>query len=171
MDYLGSIRNPLHDGLFLLLCDSQARYGGWDVHGAELAREGSTSLTLDGMRAYVEEAHGGGQYEIHRGADATLWISPPAEPGVGPIPAAALIREPRIRTTPVGLIDLPSGTLVVALAYPPLNMTTDGDYAGITHEDGERLDVVFGTGVAAITREHTATGQVLALRAAPKPNA
>ncbi|GAB2441696.1 hypothetical protein [Nocardia tengchongensis] len=171
MDYLGSIRNPVHDGLFLVLCDSRARYGGWDVHGAELACEGSASLTLDGSRAYVEEAHGGGQYEVHRGADGTLWISLPAEPGVRPIPADALEHEPRIRTTPVGLIDLPSGTLVLALAYPPLNMTTDGDHAGITHEEGERLDVVFGSGVVAITREHTATGQVLALRAAPEPNA
>ncbi|MEV6073036.1 hypothetical protein AB0L82_41380 [Nocardia sp. NPDC052001] len=171
MDYLGSIRNPLHDGLFLLLCDSQARYGGWDVHGTALACEGSTSLALDGLRAYVEEAHGDGRYEVRRGSDRTLWIALPVEPGVRPIAADALEHEPRVGTAPVGLIDLPSRKLVLALAYPPLNMATDGDYAGITHEEGERLDVTFDAAVVAITREHTATGQVLALRPAPELNA
>lgn len=170
VEYLGSIRNPVHDGLFLLLCDSRTRYGGWDVHGPELASEGSTSLTLDGLRAYVEEAHGDGRYEVHHDtAGGTLWISPPEEPGVHPIPAEALEHEPRLRTSPLALIDLPSGTLVLALAYPPLNMTTDGDHAGLTHGDGERLDIEFGIGTVEITREHTATGQVLALRAMPKP--
>lgn len=171
MNYLGSIRNSLHDGLFLMLCDAQAQYGGWDVHGDELADVGSTQLVLGGLRAYVEEAHGGGRHEVHRSSDGTLWVSPPVEPGINPIPPEDLEHRPRTRTHPVGLIDLPSGTLVLALAYPPLNTTTDGDHAGLTHGEGERLDVAFGAGVVAITREHTTTGQVLALRAEQRHNA
>ncbi|MEV0064565.1 hypothetical protein [Nocardia sp. NPDC050718] len=164
MNYLGSIRNPVHDGLFLVLCDAGARFGGWDVHGDELAAEGSAQLVLDGLRVYVEEAHGDGRHEVRRSEDGTLWISPPAEPGIRPIPEDGLEHEPRTETLPMGLVDVPSGTLVLALAYPPLNMTTDGDHAGVTHEQGERLDVVVGPGVLVITRERTAAGQTVALR-------
>ncbi|MET8649885.1 MULTISPECIES: hypothetical protein [Nocardia] len=164
MKDLGSIRNPVHDGLFLILCDAHARFGGWDVHGDELADEGSKSLVLDGVRAYVEEACGDGHHAVYRGDDGTLWITPPVEPGVRPIPPDGLERDPRTETVPVGTVDVPSGTLVVALAYPPLNMTTDGDHAGVTHGAGERLDVIVGPAVLSITRERTAEGQVLALR-------
>ncbi len=38
------------------MCDAGARFGGWDVHGDELAAAGSL-LVLDGLRVYVEEAH------------------------------------------------------------------------------------------------------------------
>ncbi|MEV0340908.1 hypothetical protein AB0H49_17965 [Nocardia sp. NPDC050713] len=59
MNYLGSIRNPLHDGLFLVLCDGEAPFGGWDVHGDELAAEGSTR-----RRAARER---GGCFDHHTG--------------------------------------------------------------------------------------------------------
>lgn len=84
--------------------------------------------------------------------------------GVRPIPPDGLERDPRTETVPVGTVDVPSGTLVIALAYPPLNMTTEGDHAGVTHGEGEHLDVVIGPCALSITREHTAEGQVLALR-------
>lgn len=164
MRYLGSVRNTSHDGLFLIMCDAGARFGGWDAHGDELADQGSGPLVLDGLRAHVEEAHGSGRYEVHQSADGTLWITPPAEPGVRPIAPELLECAPRTGLTPMGFVDVPSGELVLALAYPPLGTTTSGDHADITHGAGERLDIVVGPAVAVLTRERAADGQVIAVR-------
>ncbi len=61
-------------GLFVVICDSTARFGGWDEHGERLADDGSGELDLEGLRAFVEEAHGSGSL-FHYGA---LHSTPPA---------------------------------------------------------------------------------------------
>lgn len=165
MRCLGHVRNRNHDGLFVILCDSTARFGGWDEHGDALADEGSTELDLGGLRAFVEEAHGAGSHELHRSDDGTLWLLAPIEDGVRRIPVDHLESAPRVQVIEMGAIDVPSRTLTIALAYPPLNTTTQGDHAGVTHEDGERLDVMEVAEVLVVTREFTADGaQVVALR-------
>lgn len=165
MRCLGHVRNRNHAGLFVILCDSTARFGGWDEHGETLAREGSMELDLGGLRVFVEEAHGAGSHELHRSDDGTLWLLAPIEDGVRRIPVEHLESAPRVEAIEMGVIDVPSRTLTIALAYPPLNTTTKGDHAGVTHEDGERLDVLEVAEVLVVTREFTADGgQVVVLR-------
>lgn len=165
MRCLGHVRNRDHDGLFVILCDSAARFGGWDEHGETLADEGSMELDLGGLRAFVEEAHGSGSHELHRSDDGTLWLLAPIEEGVRRIPVDHLESAERTEVIEMGVVDVPSRVLTIALAYPPLNTTTQGDHAGVTHGDGERLEVMEVAEVLVVTREFTADGaQVVALR-------
>jgi hypothetical protein len=162
---LGEVRNRAHDGLFVVICDSMAEFGGWDEYGEMLADEGSTELDLDGLRAFVEEAHGSGHHEVFASEDGTIWINPPIEPGVM-IPLDRIEHEPRTQVVERGVVDVPSGTLTIALAYPPLNMTARGDHAGVMHDDGERLDIPTDVRTFSVRREFTASGQIVALRCA-----
>ena len=164
MKLLGEIHNRAHDGLFVVICDSKAEFGGWDEYGEVLGDEGSTELDLDGSRAYVEEAHGAGHHDVLASDDGTIWLDPPIEPGVVRIPRDRIEREPRIEIVELGFVDVPSGTLTIALAYPPLNLTSTGDHAGVTHEADERVDVPTEIRVFVVRREFTAAGQIVALR-------
>lgn len=162
----GRVTNRAHEGLFVILCDSKARFGGWDEHGEMLADEGSVPLELDGLRAFVEEAHASGRFghhEVLESEDGTIWLRT-FERGSTPIPIEALEREARTEVVEMGFVDVPSGTLTIALAYPPLNTTSTGDHAGVVHNEGERVDVKTKSKLFAVIREFTESGQVVALR-------
>ena len=158
MKRLGEIRNADHDGLFVLVCDSRARYGGWDEHGDRLADEGSMELDLGGLRAFVEEAHGSGSHEVLASDDGTIWLHPPLEPGVTRIPTDRIETEPRTERVEMGAIDVPSGVLTIALAYSTLNGSDD------MHAPHERVDIPTDARAFSVVREFAASGQIVALK-------
>lgn len=170
MQHLGRVTNHAHNGLFVILCDASAQYGGWDDYGEVLGDDGSMELALGELRAYVEEGdcRHGGAVQVYRGNDGVLWIAPAAEPGVVPLPVDRIEDEPRTEIAPMGTIDLPTGTLTIATAYPALNLEATGDHAGLAHDDGERLDIAVAPGAWTLAREFTAVGQIISLRPVPQ---
>lgn len=169
MEKLGLVRNRTHQGMFIVLCDAEAEFKGWDEYGEVLADEGNMNLDLQGKRAVVLEAHShqlkeAGAWLVFRGAGDVLFLQPPLERGVERLEAALLADEPRTETVAIGDVDVPSGTLTIALAYPPLNTETDGDHAGVTHGEGERLDVAVGHPGFTVQLEWVREQQVIALR-------
>lgn len=170
MQHLGRVINHAHNGLFVILCDASAQYGGWDDYGEALADDGSMELVLGELRVYVEEGDGryGGAVEVYRSNDGVLWVAPAAEPGVMPLPVDRIDDEPRIQIVPLGTIDVPTGMLTIATAYPALNVEATGDHAGVTHDDGERLDIALAPGAWTLARELTAAGQIISLRPVPQ---
>ena len=166
MKSLGKISNQYHNGLFVIICDSAAKFGGWDEHGQWLVDQGSTELQLDGLRAYVEEGDGryGGKPEVFSEDDGTLWLAPASELGVVSLTMQQIVAEPRTHSVEMGYVDVPSGILTLALAYPALNQEAIGDHKGLTHEPGERMDVAVKASLFQLTREFTSSGQIIALR-------
>lgn len=96
--------------------------------------------------------------------DGTLFVRPPPEDGVVGIPEDELVTAVRTKVVVMGHVDVPSATLTIALAYPPLNTTSDGDHAGVTHAEGERLDIPTSVRTFVVKREFAGAGQVVALR-------
>lgn len=170
MQHLGRIVNRSHNGLFAIICDSTAQFGGWDDYGEALADEGSQPLVLGELRAFVEEADGryGGDYQIYQSDDGVVWIAPPREPGIDPLDGDRIEHEPRTEVGEATPIDVPSGVLTIAIAYPALNQEATGDHAGVVHAKDERLDIALAPGAWSLARERTATGQILALRPVPQ---
>jgi len=162
MDKLGTVTNRAHDGMFVVICDSQARYGGWDTHGDRLSDEGSLELDLDGVRGFVEEGHGG-RVDVYRTERGELVLNNEKDTG---IPADQL-GDPRTELLPMGEIDVPSGKLTIASAYPALNMEARGNHAGIAHAADERLDVEVAPGRFRVARAFTAGGNFVVLERMP----
>lgn len=105
---------------------------------------------------------GGGKGQtlhVFENDSGVLFATAPEDGGVSPED----ISLPLTETSEVGVIDLPNGELVIALAYPPLNMQTDGDFAGVEHGEGEILRVPCGHKQLRVSMEHTERGWRLQL--------
>lgn len=162
MDKLGTVTNRAHDGMFVVICDAQARFGGWDEHGDRLSDEGSLELDLDGVRGFVEEGHGG-RVDVYRTAAGEILLNNEKDTGV----PADRLGDARTELVPMGAVDVPSGKLTIASAYPALNTEAKGDHAGLAHEAGERLDLEVPPGRFRVVRAFTTAGNFVVLEPAP----
>lgn len=145
MKKLGSITNRGFDGDSIVLVDSEAKFGGWDVYGEEIADADMLQLNLDGNQAYVDcilsvDGDSIGTCNVYQCDDGRIWLLLEEE-GFSSEQLGQFESAPPKEMDEMGVVDVPSGTLVVAIAYPALNMLSSGDMAGVEHEAGERLDV------------------------------
>jgi hypothetical protein len=160
MKHLGTVKNRSHDGSFIIICDANAEFGGWDEHGEQLADEGSCELRLSNGSAFVEEAYGGA-WEVCLTEHGEIRLTNPGE-DVGL--AIEELGEPQTERAPMGHVDVPSGELVVATAYPPLNTTSAGDHAGQTHQSGEVVRINNCVSRYSVSRVFTAKGNFVCLQ-------
>ena|GEM_PF-2091430 len=162
LDSLGTVTNRGFDGFFFVLCDAQLPFGGWDEHSEAMCDE-EVQYEVGGQRACVIGSGDAGALHVFQDPqDGALYLTQPREGGVD----VEQIDDAVQSTTTVGYIDVPSGALVVALAYPPLNKQTSGDFADAEHQDGEILRIE-RTGALRLELQHCASG--VRYRVAPDP--
>lgn len=138
---LGEVRNQSHHAHPLVLCDAEAQFGGWDEHEDAIVNETPHQLNLEGLRVCL--AHGGfhGHVDVFR--DGPRIVATNTEDGGLDLEGGevSLPEDDACDIQVMGVVDVPSQRLTVALAYPPLNKETTGDHADVTHGDDEILHI------------------------------
>ncbi|MBW2737040.1 MAG: hypothetical protein JRH20_32050 [Deltaproteobacteria bacterium] len=145
MKKLGSITNRTFDGDSVVLVDSRAKFGGWDVFGDAIADADMLQLDLDGVHAYVDsiltiDGDSIGTCDVHQCDNGRIWLVLEEEE-LSKEQLEQLESESPSEMDKMGVVDVPSGTLVIAISYPALNMVTHGNMEGVAHDAGERLDI------------------------------
>ena len=135
-----------------MFCDSELQFGGWDAYQEDIVDE-TVQLEIDGQRACLSGGGEGQTLHVFEGDDA-WYATAPEDGGV----ASDQIDTPVSASSDIGIIDVPSGTLTIALAYPPLNMKTDGDFADVEHREGELLHIPCVHKQLVVSMQHTSSG-------------
>jgi hypothetical protein len=149
MRKLGEVWNTQHHANPLIICDSQAEYGGWDTFEHEIVDLGDAEIQLTGSPACIVRGGIYGYVDVFAFDDGNLALVNVEGQDIDVTTHAAILNTPGRE---VGQVAVPSGSLAIGIAYLPLPQPedTNAEELLIVPDTATRYTVTVAAGVGGM---------------------